>query len=112
MNPDDYDGWRVRVYDEPDGWFSDRRRLLMGRVIGDDKTSTIIGFGEEGEPLAHVHDTTATTEFRGFWLPAGLVAARGAAINPGPRRGELARVLDSIAIERGRVDRILGSLLS
>ena len=102
--PDPY-GWRAHVQDE---WATglDLARVILYRIVGDQRE--VIRPGTTGTIEAHRSDLgTVMAESAGFLLPRGAIQALVDEVKPGPAHCEVARLEEALAVERGRVDRLL-----
>jgi hypothetical protein len=104
-------GWEVRLIDD---WQRDGERLVVFRRLGEDR-ETLVRFSEEsGYPiLRRDPDATNGPDISELpLLPYGVAEAIAATVRPGPSEAEVGRLEDALAVERGRVDRVLDTLIA
>lgn len=97
--------WRVHTSFD---WQMDMTRLAIYRNIGD-RVEVIIGFTDSGDAIVKSFEANQVIDWRGFSLPRDVLPAIAEHVKPGPAEGEMARVTEALAVERGRVDSVLAA---
>lgn len=101
--------WRAHVSEDYEAMVMDARRVIFHRRLGDGG-EVIVGFGESGHPIVESRDPNTVSDFRGLLIPPDALEALAELLKPGPSRGEVARLEESLAVERRRVDDLLARL--
>lgn len=107
----DTDGWRARI--TPDIVSDcDKVELVQVLVVDSDRLAIFpTEWSSDGKPVMYQQDAAgALVEPTPLWLPRGAVAAIQQAGEPsgGAARAEIRRLEEALAVERARVDRLLG----
>lgn len=101
-------GWRAHVTDDPVTLTS---RVILWQPISDHEVSLITSATDHVDQFGptlqrvEVHKSLAG---RGLVLPTPAIHALAELLRPGPASAEVARLEEALAIERRRVDDVLG----
>lgn len=91
--------WTARIIDD---WQRLQRRLVLFRQ-GEDSREQVIGWDDFGMPIVEHVDHGSMLK-QGFVLPDGAVESLTKELKPGPSEAEMARVVEALEVERGRVN--------
>ncbi len=89
---------------------SDASRVFLMRQSGPGTISVAIGFDEDGWLIEEEQDQHLVPSFQGFMFPRDALEAITLAVKPGPSEREAAAIHEALAVERSRVDEVLGTI--
>jgi hypothetical protein len=98
-------GWRVYVRTNP---------LTMADeaviISGEEEATCVMSISGDRATMQHVAPGVRVPESAWLQYPQGVLAAIAEAVKPGPSQGEVKRLEEALAVERGRVDELLRKL--
>lgn len=105
MNPNPF-GWHVALI--PTWGLDAGPRLAIYRHIRDDINGVVTGWTDNGDFIITEVTPGQLIDNNLPLLPRGVDQLIAEAVKPGPNTAELGRLEEALALERQRVDRVLG----
>ena len=105
--------WQAYLSQHRGEFLRQQTRVILHRRIGDTR-EIIKGFDHNGWAIVEaqsITDAVSEDEPLGFVVPTDALEAIAEAIKPGPSRAEMKRLEEALAVERARVDGVLGLIV-